>query len=110
MILLKRREARTGKPSLVSRMGSGSDHVFHSIFGTIGKGLSYVNRHTAAALAQWLTIHVLKYIRSIYVEAKDKAISHPQGKKILDAVRGRGEVKDHGASFFLRRIAEQPRK
>jgi hypothetical protein len=54
---------------------------------------------------------VLKYVRGWYVELKHKFISTPQGKRMMDAVRGRGQVKDHGASFYLRRIsAEEGRK
>ncbi|MDE1975354.1 MAG: hypothetical protein KGI49_02490 [Patescibacteria group bacterium] len=109
MILLKRREVVTGHPSIVSRMGSGSDRFFHAIFAAVIKFLSYINRHTAIALAQWLAVHVLKYVRAIYVDAKHAFVSHPQGKKIMDAVRGRGEVAKHGASFYLRQIAETPR-
>lgn len=110
MVVSKRHEVRTGKPSVLSRLGQGSDHFFHAIFDSVGRFISYINRHTFIALAQWLAIHVLKYVRGWYVELKHKFISTPQGKKMMDAVRGRGQVKDHGASFYLRRIGEDGRK
>lgn len=106
MVVSKRHEVKTGKPSVLSRLGQGSDHFFHTIFTAVGGFFSYINKHTFIALAQWVAIHVLKYIRGWYVELKHKFISTPQGKKMMDAVRGRGQVRDHGASFYLRRIGE----
>ena len=106
MVVSKRHEVKTGKPSVLSRLGRGSDHFFQVIFTAVGQTISYINKHTFIALAQWLAIHVLKYVRGWYVELKHKFISTPQGKKMMDAVRGRGQVKDHGASFYLRRIGE----
>jgi len=111
MLLLKRREVLTGRPSIVSKIGAGTDHIFQASFAAVGHGLSYFNRHTFKALAQIAAFHALKFVRRIYVEIKDRFISHPQGKKLIDAVRGRGEVSDTGASFYLRRIAaDQPKR
>lgn len=107
MLLLKRREARTGHPSLVSRLGRGTDHLFGGVFGSIGQVISYINKHTFIAIAHWMAYHVLYRIRNIYVHIKDRFITNPHGKKIIDAVRGRAEVKDHGASFYLRRISDK---
>ena len=107
MLLLKRHEAKSGHPTIVSRLGRGSDDFFHAIFGAVGKIFSYINKHTFIALGHWMAFHVLVRIRTVYVDLKARALEHPQGKKMLDAVRGRGEVKDHGASFYLRRIAEK---
>ncbi len=107
MILLKRHEVKSGHPTIISRLGRGSDHIFHAIFGTVGNAWSYVNKHTFVALAHWIAFHILLRIRKVYVEVKSRAIANPQGKKMLDAVRGRGEVKNHGASFYLRRISEK---
>ena len=104
MIVLKSREAKTGKPNLISRIGAGTDHVFQAIFSAWNRGFSYLNKHTFKAIAYAAAFHILKYIRGIYVEIKDLFISNPHGKKLIDAVRGRGEVSDHGASFYLRRI------
>lgn len=105
MVLLKRHELQTGKPSLVSRLGRGGDNFFHVIFSTVSNVISYVNKHTFAMLAQWVAYHILFRVRKVYVEIKHQALSNPHGKRLIDAVRGRGEVKKHGASFYLRRIA-----
>ena len=107
MLLLKRREFRTGHPTVVSRIGSGTDRFFHALFSSIGRFFSYWNKRTLVALFHWAAFHLLKWGRSLYVEAKHRIISTPQGKKLLDAVRGRGEVRKDGASFYLRRIADQ---
>ncbi len=107
MVLLKRREVRTGNPSLLSKLGRGSDNFFHVIFQHVGTFFSYINKHTFIALAHWVAFHILVHIRKVYVEMKSRALANPHGKKILNAVRGRGEVKDHGASFYLRRISDK---
>ena len=107
MVVFKRHEVKTGKASIFSRLGQGSDHIFLAIFSNVRKVLSYVNKHTFIAVAQWLTFHVLVRVRKVYVEIKHKALENPHGKHMLDAVRGRGEVKNHGASFYLRKIAEK---
>lgn len=107
MILLKRHEVRTGRPNIVSRLGRGSDSFFHSVFHKVGTFFSYINRHTFVALAHWIAFHILVHIRKFYVLIKSKAIENPHGKKMLDAVRGRGQVKSHGASFYLRRISDK---
>ncbi len=110
MILLKRREVRTGKPSVVSRIGADTDHLFQAVFSLGSKAFSYLNKHTFIAIGHWIAFHILKHIRSVYVDLKHRFISNPQGKKLIDAVRGRGEVSDHGASFYLRRIAPEDNK
>lgn len=107
MILLKRHEVKSRQPTIISRLGRGSDHIFHAIFGAVKKTFSYANKHTFVALGHWMAFHVLLHTRKVYVEVKSRAIASPQGKKMLDAVRGRGEVKNHGASFYLRRISEK---
>lgn len=107
LILLKRHEVKTGKQSIVSRFGQGSDHIFHALFGAVSRGISYINKHTFIAVAQWMTFHVLVRVRKVYVEIKHRALANPHGKRMIDAVRGRGEVRDHGASFYLRKIAEK---
>jgi hypothetical protein len=107
LLLWKRHELRTGYPSLFSRLGHSTDHTFHMIFAHIRHGLSYVNRRTFVALVQWAAFHVLYWVRKAYVEIKHRTLMNPHGKKLIDAVRGRGEVTDHGASFYLRRIAKE---
>lgn len=107
MVVLKRHEMKTGRATIISRLGAGSDRLFSAVFAAVRKGFSYLNRRTFIALAQWLAFHVLKRVRNVYVSVKDRFISTPHGKKLIDAVRGRGEVKDHGASFYLRRISNR---
>jgi hypothetical protein len=107
MLLLKRHEFKTGKPTLVSRLGRGSDCFFQGIFTGMKSFFSYLNKHTFIALGHWVAFHILLRIRKVYVEIKARFISHPQGKKMIDAIRGRGEIKNHGASFYLRRIADK---
>ncbi len=110
MILLKRREVYSGHQSIVSKIGSGSDHFFHGIFSKMHQFISYINKHTFIALAQWVAFHVLLRIRKVYVEIKHHLLNNPHGKRMIDAVRGRGEVRSHGASFYLRRISQDKGK
>ncbi|MEK7646635.1 MAG: hypothetical protein AAB381_03015 [Patescibacteria group bacterium] len=107
MILLKGREHKTGHPTIVSRVGSGTDHIFHAIFSRVGRWISYANRRTLIVLGQLIAFHTLVHVRRVYVEVKHRTLQNPHGRKILDAVRGRGEVKKHGASLYLRRISSR---
>ena len=110
MVLLKRNEVRTGIPSLVSKLGADSDYVFQAVYSGVRRSVSYVNRRTFVALLQWLAFHVLRISRTFYVEVKHRFISTTHGKQLIDAVRGRGEVADHGASFFLRHLAADSKR
>lgn len=107
MVLLKRSEVNGGKQSIVSKIGAGADHFFSFIFETLKRWISFVNKHTFIALAHLIAFHVLKRVRHVYVEGKDRALKNPHGKKLIDAVRGKGEISNHGASFYLRRIANE---
>ncbi|MDQ2932954.1 MAG: hypothetical protein M3Q80_01045 [bacterium] len=107
MLVLKSHEVRSGHPTIVSRLGRRSDNFFHTIFHHVHVFISYINKHTFIALAHWIAFHILVHIRKLYVEIKARALATPHGKKIINAVRGRGEVKDHGASFYLRRISDK---
>lgn len=107
MPFLKSREVKTGRTTLLSRLGRGTDHIFHNIFSTAGRVISYVNRHTFIVIGQLVAFHILLRIRGVYVEIKHRTLANPHGRKILDAVRGRGEVKKHGASLYLRRISSR---
>jgi len=109
MLFFKRREATSGQPSIVSRLGRRSDHLFSTVFSAVSRSFSYLNKHTFIALAQWVAFHILVRIRKVYVEVKHQAMSTPQGKKMIDAVRGKGEIKKGGASFYLRRISADER-
>ena len=105
LVLLKRQEVQTGKPSFISRFGVDSDNFFQRVFSWCKRMYAYANRKTFVALISFLAYHILFFIRKIYVEIKHRFISNPHGKHLIDAVRGRGEIKDHGASFFLRKIS-----
>ena len=105
MLLLKRHEVNTGRQSVVSKLGSGTDHIFGWFFSSIRQGASYINKHTFIALAQWLAFHALRPIRNIYIELKDLALKNQHSKKVIDMVRGKGEVSNQGASFYLRQIS-----
>lgn len=105
MVVLKRQEIKSGKASLVSRLGRGSDHLFHSVFDAVRRAVSYVNKKTFIVITQWLAFHVLYHIRKVYVDLKHRALSNPHSKKVIDAVRGRGRITPHSASFYLRRIS-----
>ncbi|MEN9912745.1 MAG: hypothetical protein RLY66_153 [Candidatus Parcubacteria bacterium] len=107
MLLLKRREVKTGHPSLISRLGRGTDTFFQVIFSATRKFVSYINRHTFIALGHWIAFHILVHVRKIYVEIKSWFLANPHGKHIMDAIRGRGEIKKEGASFYLRRISDK---
>jgi hypothetical protein len=88
-------------------MGKKTDHIFQSVFTSIRRYASYMNKHTFIAIAHWIAFHILMRIRNVYVEIKHRFISTPHGKRLIDAVRGRGEVTDHGVSFYLRRISDR---
>jgi hypothetical protein len=107
MVFSKRREIKTGKQSAVSKIGAGTDHIFTVIFNALKKWISFVNKHTFIALAHIIAYHVLLRVRNVYVAVKHRALINPHGKKLIDAVRGKGEVSRHGVSFYLRRIADK---
>ncbi len=107
MITLKGREVRTGHPSLTSRMFAWSDHFFSAIFSSVREGISYINKHTFIGLAQWIAYHILRHIRTWYIEIKHRSLENPHSRKVIDAVRGRGEVRKHGASIYLKRISNE---
>lgn len=107
MVLLKHRESKTGHPTILSRLGKGADYTFQGIFSKVRVFISYINRRTFIIIGQLIAFHVLLRIRGVYVEIKHRTLANPHGRKVLDAVRGRGEVKKHGASLYLRRISSR---
>jgi len=84
-----------------------SDSFFHDIFSKVHRTLSYINRHTFISLAQWIAYHILRHIRSGYLKVSDRAHEYPHTKKVLDMVKGRGEVRKHGSSVYLKRISSE---
>lgn len=104
MILLKRRELKTSNSSTDD---NAVEQALSKFFAKVQYSIKLLNKRTFVALVQFITFHVLFRIRKIYVEIKHRTLLNPHGKKMIDAVRGRGEVKNHGASFYLRRISDR---
>ena len=107
MISFKAVEISSGKKSWISVMTEKTNHIFHNIYNHIKKVLSYINRKSAIALIQWIAYHILSWARDVYIWAHKKAHAHPHSKKVIDMVRGKGEIKKNGGvSFYLKRISE----
>lgn len=105
MILLKKAEMKNGEDYLSEKIDSTVEQVLSRTYAKIVSTARLFNRRTFIALAQYLTYHLLFRIRKVYVEIKYRTLQNPHGKRMIDAIRGRGEVKNHGASFYLRRIS-----
>lgn len=107
MLGFKALEFRSGKKSWISRLLDSMNHFFHRIFDAIKRWIFFINKKSAIALIQWIAYHVLSWARSAYIWAYKKAHAHAPSKKVIDMVRGRGEVKQTGgASFYLKSIGE----
>jgi len=107
MIQLKRREIESQRPSVTSKLGRTADSFFMSVWDTVRRWISYMNKKTFFVMAQWLAFHILLRVRRVYVEIKHRTLANPHGRHLMNAVRGRGEIRHHGASFYLRRIGEK---
>jgi hypothetical protein len=107
MILIKRAEMKNGDLSIADKLESSVEIVLGKIYTKVSNYYKMLNRRTFIALAQFLTFHILLRIRNVYVELKHQTLQNPHGKRMIDAIRGRGEVKNHGASFYLRRISDR---
>jgi len=105
MIIIKRKEIKTPKAFALQSTESSIEKNLTKTYTNFVKFFKMFNKHTFIALSQYLTFHLLFSIRKVYVELKHRTLLNPHGKKMIDAVRGRGEVKNHGASFYLRRIS-----
>ncbi len=105
MIFIKRAEMKNDDYSLADKTESSLEMTLSNIYSKIVSYTKLINRQTFVALMQYLTFHVLLRIRNVYVDLKHRTLQNPHGKRMIDAVRGRGEVKNHGASFYLRRIS-----
>jgi hypothetical protein len=107
MLWSKQVEMRTGRQSLVSRLGDDADHVLHRINDDARSVVSYFNKHTFIAFLQWIAAHILSWFRNLYIKLYHMAHRHPHSKKVIDMVRGQGEVNQNGgASFFLKKISD----
>ncbi len=108
MISLKSYEMKTNKKLWLSSLAEKTDHKVSSVYVFTRRIISYINRHSAIALMQWIAYHILSWIRGTYISMRSVAHSYPHSKKVLDMVRGRGvAVKNNGASFYLKRIGEE---
>ncbi len=108
MIYLKFFELKTGKESLVSKISSNTNHIVHDYFIKAKTFISYFNRKTALALIQWIAYHILSWVRGMYIRLRKMAHMHPPSKKVLDMVRGKGEVDmNKGSSIYLKMISSE---
>lgn len=109
MMALKFHEVKTGKPTLLSRIGEYTDHIVHDAYDWVRKMLAYFNRKNGILLIQWIAVHVLSWTRKAYHFFYELAHRHPRVREVTDMVRGKGyaSIKESGASFFLKRIKEE---
>jgi hypothetical protein len=108
MIFLKARRLKNDTRSVFSFVSARVDHRFRAIFAEVKTFVSYFNRKSAVALVQWIAYHILSWARKAYIWCYDKAHAHPHSKKVIDMVKGRGDVSNvGGASFYLKRIAPE---
>lgn len=108
MIGLKYYEVRTQKRSILSRFVEKTDYRIQYAYRKIRLFISYFNRKSAVALVQWIAYHVLSWARRGYIWLHRKAHAHPPSKKVIDMVRGKGDVGNiGGASFYLKKISEE---
>ena len=107
MITFKSFELKRGKRLWLSLVAERFDHIVHRAYGNVRTFISYFNRRSAIALVQWIAYHILSLIRSVYLWIREKAHAHPPSKKVIDMVRGKGDVtRNGGASFYLKKISE----
>jgi hypothetical protein len=106
MIALKARRLRLDARSHFQFVSAKVDHKIRGVFAHVRTFISYFNRKSAVALVQWIAYHILSWARQVYLWFYEKAHAHPHSKKVIDMVRGRGEIDTvGGASFYLKRIA-----
>lgn len=99
-------EMRSGKRSWISRFADRTNHIVHDYYAHFKTFVSYINRRTALALVQWIAYHILTYARNSYIWAYKKAYAHTPSKKVIDMVRGKGDIKRNtGSSFYLKSIS-----
>jgi hypothetical protein len=111
MLVLKHSEIKSGKKSILSRLGDDTDHIFQTAYAKVRFFISHINKRTFIVLAQWIAFHVLSFFRGIYLRIHAAAHRHPHSKKVIDMVTGKGEVDQNGGtSFYLKQIAEETKK
>lgn len=108
MIWHKSYQLKTNRNGVFASLSNKNDHKVHAVYKTIKTYISYINKKSAIALIQWIAYHILSWARSAYIFLHRKAHAHPPSKKVIDMVRGKGDVpKNAGASFYLKRIVEE---
>lgn len=108
MIFFKALEIKKGKVSPFVAVTKKVDPLVRREYHRARSFISYFNRRSAVALIQWIAYHVLSWARSCYIWMHRKAHAHPPSKKVIDMVRGRGDVDGvGGASFYLKKISEE---
>ncbi len=111
MFVFKYYELKSGKQSFITKISSKTNHISHNIFVNTKKFISYFNRKTALALIQWIAYHILSWVREMYIKLRRLAHMHPPSKKVLDMVRGKGEIdKNKGSSIYLKMISSDESK
>jgi hypothetical protein len=107
MVSAKSFQISSGKENLLNKLSGKTDVTVHSVYWNIKKFFSYFNRKSAIALVQYIAYHILSWGRKTYHWVWNKAHTHPPSKKVIDMVRGKGDVeKPGGASFYLKQISE----
>jgi hypothetical protein len=106
MIGFKALELRSGRKSWISRISDKTNHIFHDYIDNIKRYISYINRRSALALVEWIAYHILTWARNFYIWTYKRAHAYPPSKKVIDMVRGKGEVnRNGGSSFYLKSIS-----
>ena len=106
MVSFKMAELKSGKKSWISRLSEKTNHKVHDFIVSTKTYISYINRKSALALVQWIAYHILTWARNAYIWAYHKAHAHAPSKKVIDMVRGKGEVgRKGGSSFYLKSIS-----
>ena len=104
-------EIRSGRKSWISRIADRTNHRVHDVFDWIKKSISYINRKSAIVLIEWIAYHILSGVRKVYIWAYNKVHAHPPSKRVIDMVRGKGEVnRNGGSSIFLKKISEDDKE
>lgn len=107
MISYKAAELNSGRKMFLSRWADKTNHIVHNVYAKVKLYISYINKKSGVALLQWIAYHILSWAREAYILLHRRAHAHPPSKKVIDMVRGRGEVKKNtGASVYLKRIGE----
>ena len=108
MIELKYLEIKKGRKLFLSRLGESTDHIVHAAYDHVRIFLSHFNRRTCIEAAQYIAVHVLSWLRSIYIRLYHLAHRNPHSKKVIDMVRGRGEANSNGgSSFYIKQMVQE---